>query len=163
VAQRKGDLEMTSALKDKMSSVFAGHKDAKKDALIPILQETQAVFGYLPEEAMCEIADFLKTTPSAVFGVASFYAQFRFKPTAKNRITVCRGTACHVRGGPRILEEVESVLKIKDGQMTADGEYSIEEAACFGSCALAPVMVINDRVYGRMTPAKVREIMGKKE
>ncbi len=153
---------MTTAVKDQMSGIFAGHKGAKKDALIPILQETQACFGYLPEDAMREIAAFLGTTPGAVFGVASFYAMFRFRPTAKKRITVCRGTACHVRGGPRILDEVENVLKIKDGEMTADGEYSIEEAACFGSCALAPVMVINEQVYGRMTPAKVREILGKK-
>jgi NADH-quinone oxidoreductase subunit E len=153
---------MTSAVKEKMNGIFAGHKNAKKDALIPLLQETQACFGYLPEEAMREVAAFLKTTPGAVLGVASFYAMFRFRPTARTRITVCRGTACHVRGGPRILEEVENVLKIKDGQMTADSEYSIEEAACFGSCALAPVMVINERVYGRMTPAKVREILGKK-
>ncbi len=120
------------------------------------------MFGYLPVDAMRAIANYLGTTPGLVFGIASFYAQFRFRPTAKNRITICRGTACHVRGGPRILEEVESVLKIKDGQMTPDREYSIEEAACFGSCALAPVMVINDQVYGRVTPAKVREILGKK-
>jgi NADH-quinone oxidoreductase subunit E len=153
---------MTSAVNEKMSAIFTGHKDAKKDALIPILQETQAAFGYLPDDAMREIAAFLKTTPGSVFGVASFYAQFRFRPTAKNKVTVCRGTACHVRGGPRILEEVEHVLKIREGQMTDDGEYSIEEAACFGSCALAPVMVINDRVYGRMTPARVREILGTK-
>lgn len=153
---------MTAAIREKMTKVLAGHTGSKKDELIPILQETQAVFGYLPAEAMREIAAFLHTTPSAVFGVASFYAQFRFVPTGKNKITVCRGTACHVRGGPRILEEVENVLKIKEGQTTPDREYSIEEAACFGSCALAPVMVINDRVYGRMTPAKVREILGKK-
>ncbi len=153
---------MTTDTQNKMSVIFASYKNAKKDQLIPILQETQTVFGYLPVDAMRAIANYLGTTPGLVFGIASFYAQFRFRPTAKNRITICRGTACHVRGGPRILEEVESVLKIKDGQMTPDREYSIEEAACFGSCALAPVMVINDQVYGRVTPAKVREILGKK-
>jgi NADH-quinone oxidoreductase subunit E len=154
---------MTTETKNKLSAIFAAHRNAKKDALIPILQETQAALGFLPGDAMREIAGFLGVTPGSVFGVASFYAQFRFAPTGKNRITVCHGTACHVRGGTRILEEVENLLKIKEGHMTPDGEYSIEEAACFGSCALAPVMVINDRVYGRMTTAKVREILGKKE
>jgi NADH-quinone oxidoreductase subunit E len=152
-----------SEVKQKMSGILSRHAPGKKDDLIPVLQETQAELGFLPAEAMNAIADYLETTRNTVFGVATFYAQFRLRPTGKNRIMVCRGTACHVRGGPRILEEVERVLGIKDGGMTEDGEYSIETAACFGSCALAPVMVVNDRVYGRMTPAKVWEILGKKD
>ncbi len=149
-------------VREKMVSVLELHTRGKKDELIPILQETQTAIGYLPAEAMRDIARFVTTTPNEVFGVASFYAQFRFKPTGRKRILVCRGTACHVRRGPRLLDEVRQVLDIGDGEMTPDGEYSLETAACFGSCALAPVMVINDRVYGRMTPAKVREVLGKK-
>jgi NADH:ubiquinone oxidoreductase subunit E len=145
-----------------METVLAAHSRGQKDALIPILQETQAAIGYLPAQAMRDIARFIATTPNEVFGVASFYAQFRFKPTGRQRIMVCRGTACHIRGGPRLLDEVRQVLSIGDGEMTPDGEYSLETAACFGSCALAPVMVVNDRVYGRMTPAKVREVLGNK-
>jgi NADH-quinone oxidoreductase subunit E len=148
---------------EKLVSVLAPHTRGKKDDLIPILQETQAAIGYLPAEAMRYIARFVDTTPNDVFGVATFYAQFRFKPTGRKRIMVCRGTACHIRGGPRLLDEVRQVLNIEDGEMTPDGEYSLETAACFGSCALAPVMVINDRVYGRMTPARVREVLGKKQ
>ena len=150
-----------TSVTERMTSILALRIPGKKDDLIPILQETQAELGYLPDEAMQEIARHLRTTPNAVFGVATFYAQFRFKPTGKKRVLVCRGTACHVRGGPRILDEVQKILGIGDGEMTPDGEYSLETAACFGSCALAPVMVINDRVYGRMSPARVREILGK--
>ncbi len=153
----------SASVREKMVSVLAAHKRGKKDDLIPILQEAQSTIGYLPSEAMREIAKFVDTTPNDVYGVATFYAQFRFKPTGRKRIMVCRGTACHVRGGSRLLDEVQNILKIGDGEMTADGEYSVDTAACFGSCALAPVMVINDRVYGRMTPAKVREVLGKKQ
>jgi NADH-quinone oxidoreductase subunit E len=149
-------------VEQQMETVLAAHSRGQKDALIPILQETQAAIGYLPAQAMRDIARFIATTPNEVFGVASFYAQFRFKPTGRQRIMVCRGTACHIRGGPRLLDEVRQVLSIGDGEMTPDGEYSLETAACFGSCALAPVMVVNDRVYGRMTPAKVREVLGNK-
>jgi NADH-quinone oxidoreductase subunit E len=150
-------------VKQKMRGILSRHARGKKDDLIPVLQESQAEIGYLPAEAMSEIAEHLETSRNTVFGVASFYAQFRFKPTGRNRIMVCRGTACHVRGGPRILEEVERVLGIKDGEITPDGEYSLETAACFGSCALSPVMVVNDRVYGRVTPSKVWQILGKKD
>jgi NADH-quinone oxidoreductase subunit E len=127
--------------------------------LIPILQEAQEKFGYLPEEAMQQVAKFLRLTDNMVYGVSTFYAQFNFTPTGRNKITVCRGTACHVRGGERILAELERRLGIKEGETTDDLEYTLETTACFGSCALAPVMVINKNVYGRVTPAKLAEIM----
>jgi len=97
---------------------------------------------------------------STVYGVSTFYAQFKFTPTGKKRVKVCRGTACHVRGGARILREVEKRLGIKPGETTADMEYSLETIACFGSCALAPVMVVDKDVYGRMTTTKVGQILG---
>ena len=106
------------------------------------------------------MARFLRLPESAVFGVSTFYAQFKFFPTGKKKVRLCRGTACHVRGAPRILEEVEKHLGIKPGETTDDLEYSLETIACFGSCALAPVMVVDNNVYGRMTPQKVKQILG---
>ena len=134
-----------------------------KAELIPILQQVQQKLGYLPQAAMRNIAGFVKVPESTVFGVATFYAQFKFVPMGRNIIKVCRGTGCYVKGSPRILDELEKVLGIKDGGTTKDMEYSLETVACFGSCALAPVVVVNDRVYGRMTPEKARELIkGKK-
>ena len=108
---------------------------------------------------MKQIARFLRLSESTVFGVATFYAQFKFSPSGRMVVRVCRGTACHVRGGARILREVEKRLGIKPGQSTDDLEYSLETIACFGSCALAPVMVIDQNVYGRMTTTKVGQIL----
>jgi len=128
--------------------------------LIPMLQEAQERFGYLPEEVMQRFARFLKLPESTVFGVSTFYAQFKLTPTGKKLVKVCRGTACHVRGGARILREVEKRLGIKPGETSSDLEYTLETIACFGSCALAPVMVVDKDVYGRMTTTKVGQILG---
>lgn len=130
-----------------------------KSELIPILQEAQERFGYLPEEVMVGIAKFLQLSPATVYGVATFYAQFKFVPTGRRVVKVCRGTACHVRGAARILGEVEKRLGIKPGESTGDLEYNLETIACFGSCALAPVIVVDNSVYGRMTTKKVGEIL----
>ena len=146
-------------VKDKLNEIFA-HYTGQKEELIPILQEAQEKFRYLPSEVMLEIAKFLRLPESAVFGVTTFYAQFKFVPIGRYMVRVCRGTACHVRGASRILDEVEKQLRIKPGETTDDLEYSLETIACFGSCALAPVMVVGDNVYGRLTPAKVRQILG---
>ena len=109
---------------------------------------------------MREFAKFLKLPESTVFGVSTFYAQFKLTPTGRRLIKVCRGTACHVRGGARILREVEKRLGIKPGETTSDLAYTLETIACFGSCALAPVMVVDKDVYGRMTTARVGQILG---
>jgi NADH-quinone oxidoreductase subunit E len=130
----------------------------KKEELIPILQQVQQAFGYLPEPIMKKVAKFLQLPESTVFGVGTFYAQFKLVPSGRNIIRVCRGTACHVRGGANILREVEKRLGIKPGESTPDLKYSLETVACFGACALAPVMVLNNKVHGRMTKAKVKEI-----
>ena len=132
--------------------------EGKKEELIPVLQQVQQAFGYLPEPMMKKIAKFLQLPESTVFGVCTFYAQFKLVPSGRNIIRVCRGTACHVRGGARILREVEKRLGIKHGESTPDLEYSLETVACFGACALAPVMLVNDKVHGRMTKVKVKEI-----
>jgi NADH:ubiquinone oxidoreductase subunit E len=141
-------------------SAILSHHTGHRDELIPILQEAQERFGYLPKEVMSGIAKFLRLSEGTVFGVATFYAQFKFTPTGKRIVKVCRGTACHVRGAPRILDETEKRLGIRPGETTTDLEYSLETIACFGSCALAPVMVVDDDVYGRMTPTKVGKILG---
>jgi NADH-quinone oxidoreductase subunit E len=128
--------------------------------LIPILQEAQEKFGYLPEEAMRRFAKYLKLPESTVFGVSTFYAQFKLTPTGRKKVVVCRGTACHVRGGARILREVERRLGIKPGETTEDMEYSLETVACIGACALAPTMRIGSETYGQMTTKKVAEVLG---
>jgi NADH-quinone oxidoreductase subunit E len=124
-----------------------------------VLQKVQQAFSYVPDQAITEIARFLRIPEVTVFGVATFYAQFKLVPTGRNIIRICRGTACHVRGGARILSEVESQLGIKPGETTPDLEYSLETVACIGACALSPAMVINDKVYGRLTPQKAKEIL----
>ena len=128
--------------------------------LIPILQEAQGKFGYLPAEAMQKFARFLKLPESTVFGVSTFYAQFKLAPTGRKKIVVCRGTACHVRGGARILREIERRLGIKPGENTEDMEYSLETVACIGACALAPTMRVDKETYGQMTTKKVAEVVG---
>ena len=142
---------------DQILSSYQG----EKEELIPILQQVQQVFGYLPEPAMKKIAKFLKLPESTIFGVGTFYAQFKLVPTGRNVIKVCRGTACHVRGSAQILGEIEKQLGISAGETTPDLEYSLETIACFGSCALAPVVVTNSKVHGRMTATEVREILNK--
>lgn len=144
--------------KEKLKEILS-HYSGKRDELIPVLQEAQEEFRYLPPEVMQEIARFLHLPESAVFGVSTFYAQFKLVPVGKKMIKICRGTACHVRGAERIVDEVEKCLNIKPGETTADMEYSLETIACFGSCALAPVMVIDKTVHGRMTPNKARSIL----
>jgi len=146
-------------VKEKLNKIFC-HYSGKRDELIPVLQEAQEEFRYLPAEVMREIARFLHMPESAVFGVSTFYAQFKFTPVGRRMVKICRGTACHVRGAPRILDETEKKLGIKPGETTDDLEYSLETIACFGSCALAPVMVVDNKVYGRMTPKTVAQILG---
>lgn len=136
---------------------YRGHKDA----LIPALQKVQEELGYLPEEAISEIAHFLGLSRSEIYGVASFYAQFRFERQGEYTVKVCQGTACHVRGGRRILDIVIQQLGIQPGGTTEDYKFSLERVACFGSCALAPVMVVGKTVYGRMTTTKARETLAR--
>lgn len=142
---------------DDVLSSFEG----RRDELIPILQCVQEKFGYLPENAMFEIARFARVPESAVYAVATFYAQFRFTPIGRNHIMVCRGTSCHVRGAPRILEEIEKQLGIKEGETTEDLEYSLETVACIGACGLSPCIMTNKKVDAKMTPKKVAESFGK--
>ncbi len=134
---------------------FAG----KEEELIALLQIVQRELGYLPEHALREIARLTRLPAARVYGAATFYSQFRLRPTGKYLVRVCRGTACHVRGGARILREVERQLGIKPGENTGDLKFALETVACIGACARAPTMVIGNDTYGQMTTKKVGQIL----
>jgi len=146
-------------VQDKLKGIFSHYKGDKQE-LIPILQETQENFRYLPAAAMREIAVFLHMPEGTIFGVSTFYAQFKLTPLGKKIIRVCRGTACHVRGAAKVLAEIEKQLGIKAEQTTDDMEYTLETVACIGACALAPTMTIEGETYGKMTTRKVAEVLG---
>ncbi len=137
--------------------VLSSYKGRRGD-LIPILQAVQANFGRLPEEAMLKIARFIGIPESEVYAVATFYTQFRLTPLGRKHVTACRGTACHIRGAPQILQEIEKAVGIKEGEVTSDLEYSLETVACIGCCALAPCIRINRDVHGELTPERVEEL-----
>jgi len=130
-----------------------------RSRLIPILQMIQETHAYLPAAAFGIVADFLGISECDVYGVATFYNQFRFNPPGRNPIKVCLGTACHVRGGDIILENFERKLEISEGETTRDREFSIERVACVGCCAIAPVAVIGETVHGSMAPSKVESLI----
>ena len=131
----------------------------KAEELIPMLQRVQKALGYLPEEALLEIARITGRSSAKVFGTATFYSQFRLQPVGKYIIRLCRGTACHVKGSNRILDDLQDHLRVISGQTTKDGLFTIETVACFGSCALAPIVVINDAEYGSMNRPKVLKLL----
>jgi len=142
---------------ERLLKVFEEFKGTKEE-LISILQKVQERYGYIPEDVMLEVSRFTKVPESTVFGVATFYAQFRFTPIGENIIMVCRGTACHVKGSPQILEEIERALGITEGETTPDGKYSLETVACIGCCSLAPCIMINKKVHANLTPQKVAKL-----
>jgi NADH-quinone oxidoreductase subunit E len=146
-------------VQDKLQEIFSRHKGEKHE-LITILQETQEKFRYLPAAAIREISRFLKVPESAIYGVSTFYAQFKLTPLGKKVIRVCRGTACHVRGSAKVLAEMEKQLGIKAGQTTADMEYTLETVACIGACALAPNISIDKETYGLVNTRKLEEVFG---
>ena len=153
---------MEACVKKQLDEILSRYDSSRSD-LIPILQEVQSSFGYLPEEVMARIAKFFCLPASIVYGVSTFYAQFKFVPMGKTIVKVCRGTACHVRGVAQVLREIENRLGIKSEETTEDLEYSLETVACIGACALAPAIVINKDVHGKMTTKKVREIFGERK
>ena len=141
-----------------VAEILSSHKKEKKN-LIPLLQEIQNRLGYLPRKAMQEIASFLEIAGVEVWGVATFYNQFRFIPLGKYHTTVCMGTACHLAGGKLVLEALERELDIKVGETAEDGNFSLERVACIGCCMLAPVTVIGNKIYPKMTSFKVEEAL----
>ena len=140
---------------DKILSKYKG----QESVLIPVLQEVQAEFGWIPQEAIERIADALKVSVGQVYGILTFYAQFYLTPRGRNTVRVCRGTACHVRGTNANLRAVKRILGINEGETTNDLKFSLETVACLGTCFLAPVMMVNHNYYGKLTPSKVETIL----
>lgn len=155
------DIELSAEEKSLLEQIKADLVEIGNDRskLIPILQLVQQKLAYLPEEAIYLVADHLDISSSEVYGVATFYNQFRFNPPGKNPVKVCLGTACHVKGGDIILENFERKLEIKEGQTTPDREFSVDRVACVGCCALAPVVVLGETVHGHMQPSKVEGLV----
>lgn len=141
-----------------LQPILAKHP-AKRDALIPILQDVQEAQGYLPRDAITRIGQHLGLPASKVYGVATFYNQFRFRPPGKFHVQVCRGTACHVKGSAAILKALIRELKVEPGEATRDGLFSLEVVACVGACGLAPVICINGEFHARVTPDGIKKIL----
>ena len=145
---------------DVVKEIVSKHRDVP-GCLMQILQETQEKYGYLPIELQETIAEELNIPLTEVYGVATFYSQFTLKPKGKYKIGVCLGTACYVKGSQGILDKVNAVLGTEVGDTTEDGKFSVDATRCVGACGLAPVMSINDDVYGRLTPSEVPGILEK--
>jgi NADH-quinone oxidoreductase subunit E len=145
-------------LEEQLANVLTGDKKNRR-FLIRILQEVQSKLGYLPREAMEQIASFLEIPPGAVYGVATFYNRFRLNPRGKHSVNVCIGTACHLAGGKLVLEAMARELNIEVGGVTEDKEYGLDRVACVGCCALAPVTVVDETFYPRMNAQKVEEVL----
>jgi NADP-reducing hydrogenase subunit HndA len=150
----QGTAEQEKQLKELITS----HKDMQ-GALMPVLQEAQEIYGYLPIEVQTMIAEGLDIPLEEVYGVATFYGQFNLNPKGKYQIAVCLGTACYVRGAGAVLERIEQKLGVERGGITPDGVFSLDATRCLGACGLAPVMTINGEVYGRLVPSDVDRIL----
>lgn len=144
---------------DGVTNILADFPDATRDSLIPILQEVQEREGYVSRSAVVEIGRHLKLPASKIYGVATFYNQFRFSPIGKYHISVCRGTACHVKGSAAVLAALRRELGIDSGETTRDGLFSLEVVACVGACGLAPVISVNGEFHAKMTPSSVKRVL----
>lgn len=141
-----------------LKACIAKHKDVP-GALMPVMHEAQNIYGYLPAEVQEVIAEGLDVSLAEVYGVATFYSQFSLTPKGKHRISVCLGTACYVKGSDKIMEMIEKELGISCGECTPDGKFSIESCRCVGACGLAPVMIIDGEVYGKLKQDDVKDIL----
>lgn len=144
----------------KLLDIIAEHKD-EKGALMPIMQKAQEIYGYLPIEVQSVISNEMDVPLERIYGIATFYSQFSLSPKGKNVVSICLGTACYVRGAGDILLKLKELLKISDGECTEDGEFSLDSCRCIGACGLAPVMTVNDDVYGKITADDVEGILAK--
>ncbi len=150
----------TKEQEEKLRAVIADQKDVKGN-MMPILQQAQEIYGYLPIEVMHIIALETNTSLEEIFGIASFYSQFKLNPSGQYAISVCLGTACYVKGSGAVMDKISEELNLPVGSTSSDGKYSLEATRCIGACGLAPVMTINGDVYGRMTPDQVPGILAK--
>ena len=153
---------MTNTKSNKMTeiqTILNNYTDTGRDNLIPILQDIQGKEGFLSKDSIVEVGKHLQIPTSKIFGVATFYNQFRFEPFGKYHVQLCRGTACHVLGSKTVLEELEKNLKVKAGQTTRDGLFSVEVVACIGACGLAPVITVNGTFHAKVTSQSLKEII----
>jgi NADH:ubiquinone oxidoreductase subunit E len=149
-------MEKTSIDVGLLEPILLDFRD-QKGVVIPILQRTQDLYGYLPEEAMVEIAKKTRISISQLYGIATFYAQFNLEPRGRHIISICDGTACHVRGAPKLVTAVEEKLNLVAGGTDPEYKYTLEIVYCLGSCGLAPIALVNDQVYGSTTPDSLVE------
>lgn len=152
----------TKEQEEQLLKVIDEHK-GQKGALMPILQKAQEIYGYLPLEVQKIISDKTQIPLSKIFGVVTFYSFYSLYPKGKYKVSVCLGTACYVKGSGLVYEKLQKVLGISGGECTPDGKFSLEACRCVGACGLAPIMMINDDVHGRLTPDNVEEILAKYE
>jgi NADH-quinone oxidoreductase subunit E len=145
-------------MSDKIQSVLEKH-GRKADELIPILQDVQKLLGYISAESVKTISRYLRLSENQIFGVSSFYAQFRFTPPGRHSVKVCLGTACHVKGGANILDTLESGLEVRCGETTSDRRFDLDRVACLGCCALSPVVQIDEKIFSRITVNKLTELL----
>ena len=152
-----------SGTKEQEAALMAAIEELKDQpgSLMPIMQKAQDIYGYLPIEVQTIIADQMNVPLEKIYGIATFYAQFALAPKGEYRISVCLGTACYVKGAQAVFDKICEVTGLKEGQCTADGKFSLEACRCVGACGLAPVMMINDDVYGRLTPDQIEGILSK--
>lgn len=149
-------------IKDEMQEIMNKYK-IEKDNLIPILNEVQEKYGYIPKVAQLEISNYLNIPMAEIYGVVTFYSRFTLEPKGKYNISVCLGTACYVKGSQKILDRLKDRLKIEEGKTTEDGKFSIDTTRCVGACGIAPVFTVNDEVYGRATVKKLDEVLDELE
>jgi len=142
----------------KAEKIIEKYKNAR-GSLIPILQSIQSEYGYLPEQAVDEIAEALNMSPSEIIGVATFYAQFHLKLRGKHIIKACCGTACHVKGAKKLVSKMSELLDVAVGDTTKDNSFTLEEVACLGACSLAPVVMVDDDIYGQLAPDNVGAVI----
>jgi NADH-quinone oxidoreductase E subunit len=150
---------MTEATQDKVDQLSAimdevGQKEYAESYLIAVLHKAQELYGYLPQDAMDQVADKMQIPTAHIWGVATFYHYFNLKPVGKNIVSVCMGTACYVKGADKVLEALKRELGIQVGETTEDKLFTLQEARCLGACGIAPVMMINDKIYGELDPKK---------
>jgi len=150
---------VVTATQKTIEDILARHPGAKRDALIPILQEVQEAWGYISRQAVLAVGEHLNLPASKIYGVATFYNQFRFQAPGRFTIQVCRGTACHVKGSAAVLEAIVRNLEVQPGQTTKDGLFSLEVVACIGACGLAPVIAIDGEFHAKVTPDGVPAIL----
>jgi bidirectional [NiFe] hydrogenase diaphorase subunit len=158
LADSTGSTARTDTRYKRIGSLIAKHR-RRPDALIEVLHKVQDAFGYLPLEAMRFVAREMHVPPSRVYGVATFYHFFTLKPKGKHNCVICTGTACHVRGAQAIVDGIQKHLNLKPGQTTADGKLGVQIARCIGCCGLAPAVVLDDRVFARVTPGQILDLL----